>query len=78
VSDASTCDRSSATSVATALDLGLSDANRLLRQLVQDAIESVPSCARTEALRAWAAELGDKLVRTSRTRTSVLSGVSTL
>jgi geranylgeranyl diphosphate synthase type II len=60
----------------TALELGLPSTTRLLQKLIQDAVESVPACARAADLRGWADDLGDRLLRASRARAAMLSGTS--
>lgn len=61
-----------------ATELGLSGSTRLLQRLIQDAVESVPACARAADLRAWVEGLGDTLLRASRARAAVLSDTSPL
>ncbi|KYF81006.1 geranylgeranyl pyrophosphate synthase [Sorangium cellulosum] len=52
----------------TALELGVSGTTRLLQRLIQDAIDAVPQCPRADDVRAWAVELGDRLLRACRGR----------
>ncbi|MGK3997140.1 polyprenyl synthetase family protein [Sorangium sp. So ce1024] len=60
----------------TALELGISGTTRLLQRLIQDAVDAVPHCPRADDVRAWAVELGDRLLRAC-SRRGVTEAVST-